>query len=115
MNAQANYKFDVVVKKSKIHGKGAFATRLFEPAERIGVYEGRITIRNGTKVMWLYDDMGACFGIKGDGVLSYMNHSTDPNAVFGEGGPYVHALRVIEKGEEITVNYGEDWDVRAEE
>ena len=46
-------------------------------------------------------------GYEGSGRLRYLNHASTPNAEFDARN--LHALRKIEKDEEVTIFYGEDW------
>lgn len=98
----------VVAKKSPIHGKGAFARRKIRKNTQIGTYEGPIRKkRNGMHVLWVEEEDGTVFGIDGKNVLRYLNHSSTPNAEFD--GADLYAIRTIQKGDEITFDYGEDW------
>lgn len=101
--------------KSRIHGIGVFAREDILPGELIGIYEGRVLTapiakRDDPFVMWLEDDNGMSWGIRGEGQLRRLNHADSPNAVLGGGGPFVHALTHIKRGEEVTVHYGEYWE-----
>ena len=93
--------------RSLIHGRGVYAVRAIPADERIGVYEGRPTERDGAYVLWVEDGRGGCYGIRGTGALRFLNHSHEPNAEFD--GEELWALRDIHPGEEITFNYGDDW------
>ena len=97
----------VVVKRSSIHGKGLFAGQWFGRGDFIGRYEGPRTRRNGTYVLWIFDENGYSYGIDGRNHMRWVNHSSDPNAEFD--GDELYALRDIEPGEEITFHYGDDW------
>jgi len=97
----------IVVRKSPIHGKGVFAKRRIEANELIGVYEGERTRRNGTYVLWVEYDDGEVVGINGRNSLRYLNHRKKPNAVCW--GEELFALKAIPPGEEITIDYGEEW------
>ncbi len=96
-----------VVRRSPIHGRGLFARVSIPTDHQIGLYEGRVTQRDGEHVLWVEDDEGRAFGIEGQNDLRFVNHSKSPNAVFL--GDELHSLRPIEEGEEITFDYGEDW------
>lgn len=95
-------------RESSIHGRGCFATRPIAAAAFIGEYTGRPTAADGTYVLWVEGDDGEFHGIDGDGVLRWLNHSTDPNVEFD--GPQLFALRDIDVGEELTFHYGEEWE-----
>ncbi len=97
----------VAVRPSRIHGSGLFA-QAFIPAESyIGDYAGPPIAEDGRYVLWVEDDEGAWAGVDGNNVLRYLNHHPTPNAELD--GIELHALRDIERGEEITIHYGEDW------
>jgi SET domain-containing protein len=97
----------VRVGRSLIQGRGVFAAQRFRPGAPIGTFEGRPTRTDGTYVLWLVDDDGSQTGIRGSNELRFLNHSSNPNAEF-EGLELV-ALRNIQPGCEITLDYGEAW------
>lgn len=97
----------VAIRRSAIHGRGLFALERIARNTRIGTYEGPETQRNGAYVLWV-DDAGREFGIAGKNDLRFVNHSKAPNAIFR--GEELYALRGIQSDEEITFDYGEDWD-----
>ena len=89
---------------SSIHGKGLFARTRIPRGEYIGTYEGPQAKRNGSHVLWVYDeDTGEVTGRRGMNVLRYLNHSKKPNAEFD--GFELYSLRAIRPDEEITINY----------
>jgi hypothetical protein len=90
------------VRRSRIHGRGCFATERIRARALIGRCECRPAGRNGPHVLWLGDDP---LLVTND--LRYLNHADEPNAVLDE--LEVRALRVIAPGEEITIHYGPDW------
>ena len=104
---EAGLQFPYAVSISRIHGRGLFAARQIVPDEQIGVYEGTPTHEDGTYVLWVEDEQGEPFGIKGRNELRYVNHSSEPNAIFL--GDELIALREIPDGEEITFDYGDEW------
>ena len=95
------------VGRSPIHGRGVFAVRAIPDDERIGVYEGLLTERNGAYVLWVEDGRGDSYGIRGTGALRFLNHSHEPNSEFD--GEELWAMRDIHPGEEITFHYGDEW------
>jgi hypothetical protein len=97
----------VYVKESLIHGKGVFAKRLLKKGEFIGAYEGPIAKRDGTYVLWVFEDDGSSFGISGRNMLKYLNHRRRCNAEFD--GNRLYAQRSIRPDDEITFHYGEEW------
>ncbi|MEM7261676.1 MAG: SET domain-containing protein-lysine N-methyltransferase [Planctomycetota bacterium] len=96
------------VDKSPIHGKGLFAQKRIKKGECIGTYEGKRTRSDGMHVLWVEETDGKWIGIKGENELKYLNHSSKPNAEFD--GDELFAIRAIKKGEEITFDYGEEWE-----
>jgi len=90
----------VYVDDSPIHGKGLFAKTLIRAGEIIGTLEGEYTSTDGDHVLWLDNQQG--FLVHGD--LRYINHSTEPNAVYYDNLE-VHALKDIHPGMEITHDY----------
>lgn len=97
----------VSVRPSRIHGLGLFA-QAFIPAESyIGDYAGPKVQEDGRYVLWVEGDDGSWSGVDGRNVLRYLNHNAAPNAELN--GIELYALADIERGEEITIHYGEDW------
>lgn len=90
---------------SKIHGKGLFAKKTIKKGQLIGYVEGKYTKKNGGHVLWV--DEGQGFEVSC--CLRYINHSNKPNASYYNDLSVV-ALKTINKGEEITHNYGSEWD-----
>ena len=91
-----------------IHGTGCFARRAFAAEERIGTYEGPLAKRDGTYVLWVYEEGEAPIGRSGRNLLRYLNHQDDGNAEFD--GFDLYATREIARGEEITFDYKGDFD-----
>ncbi len=95
------------VADSSIHGKGLFA-RVELPAEAyLGSYDGPETRENGMHVLWVQESSGEWIGRDGRNLLRYINHAIPPNAEFD--GFDLYALRGIEAGEEITIDYGDEF------
>lgn len=95
------------VADSAIHGKGLFAGSAIESGAFIGIYEGRETLENGMYVLWVQqsaedDDW---LGFDGSNELRFLNHSSGPNCEMD--GQDLYAARDIQKGEELTIDYGE--------
>lgn len=93
------------VKKSLIHGKGLFAKEDIKKDTIIGTIKGKKTNRDGPYVLWVNDDLS----IEVTGSLKYINHSTKPNACYYDDMSVV-ALTDIAQGEEITHDYGDEWE-----
>ena len=96
------------VNDSGIHGKGLFAKVKIEKGTYLGEYLGPVAKTNGSHVLWVYEEDGAVSGRSGRNKLRYLNHSNDSCAEFD--GFELFATCMIKAGEEITINYGDDWD-----
>jgi len=122
----------VVVRRSRIQGRGVFATRRIAEGERIIEYTGeRLThdeadercsddesMRRHHTFLFAVDDKWCIDGGRGGNESRYINHSCEPNCevVISRRRVFVHALRDIEPGEEILYDYwyltdeGYDWE-----
>ena len=98
----------IAVAFSPIHGRGVFARQRIRSGARIGDFEGSETKRNGMHVLWVLEEDGSTLGIRGENELRFLNHSRFPNSEFR--GASLHALRNIQPGREISIDYGDDWD-----
>jgi len=92
---------------SGIHGKGLFAKNDIERNTFLGEYEGPVAKKNGSHVLWVFDNE-TVVGRSGRNKLRYLNHSQEFCAEFD--GFELYTVRHIKAGEEITINYGEDWN-----
>ncbi|HEU4853357.1 MAG TPA: SET domain-containing protein-lysine N-methyltransferase [Telluria sp.] len=115
------------VHSSPVHGNGVFAARHIEAGERIVEYTGaRIEwdeaterhARSGVPVNYtlfftLSDGRVIDGGDHGNDAR-FINHSCDPNCEAYEEDErvFIHALRDIEKGEELNYNYALEYDDR---
>ena len=93
---------------SPIHGSGCFARVDFAAGELIGRYEGPEVTRNGTYVLWVYEEGRAPVGRSGRNLLRYLNHKKGGNAEFD--GFSLYARRDIVCGEEITFDYNSGYN-----
>jgi hypothetical protein len=108
----------LAVRKSGIYGKGCFALAHFPARKKFAFYGGeivrgsrriedRLAEQEAIKVIRLKNNL-AIDGAVGGNETSYINHSCDPNAymrvVPGDRVAFF-ALRDIQPGEEITINY----------
>jgi SET domain-containing protein len=105
----------LTIKESPIHGRGCFATIRFRRHQKIAEYTGerisnaeanrrahrRILRICGIDHRWSMD------GSRGGNGTHYINHSCAPNAFTKSlyGHILFFALREIEAGEEITIDY----------
>ncbi len=102
----------IEVRESRIHGRGIFARKRLREGQRIGRFEGDVTKRNGTYVLWLIGEDGSEIGIRGQNLLRYLNHGETPNAEFLEEELYI--IRNVQPGSELLIDYGEAWTLQAE-
>ena len=95
----------LIVKKSDIQGKGLFAVTEIKKGE---ILCGRLNVRKvkklGTYVLKITE--GNLVEVLGK--FKYTNHSKNPNVVYYDNLS-VEALRDIHPGEELTHNYGCDF------
>lgn len=111
-------KYAVDVRASAIDGLGVFAAEPVPAAVKIGeirgesisVAEARVRATRSERVMIV--ELSARKAIdfsRSSDPMRYTNHSCRPNAelVIAHGRVEFYALRAIERGQEITVDYGE--------
>jgi len=93
---------------SDIHGVGLFANRRIGKGEYIGTYHGPMAKRNGTYVLWVYDedDESEMVGRSGKNILRYLNHAKPGNVEFD--GFDLFARIGINAMDELTFNYEAD-------
>ena len=103
----------VEVRKSPIHGRGLFAAEQIPKDSLIGIARGHAVKRDGAYVLWLDEDVAYRVTCK----LRFINHSRQANAAYnsrqsvaGNQVVWVEAVKNIEPGEEITHDYGEEWN-----
>lgn len=116
-----------IVKESPIHGRGVFARQPIAAGERIIEYTGEIITSdesarraeasggpiNHTFFFSLADGNLIDGGSNGN-EARFINHSCDPNceAYEEDGRVFIHALRDIEKDEELNYNYALIYEAR---
>ena len=111
-------KFDVAVEASSIDGHGVFAAETIAAAVKIGeirgesisVEEARIRATRHERVMIVEMSRRRAIDFsKSTDPMRFTNHSCAPNArlCLDHGRVEFYALRVIEVGEELTVDYGQ--------
>jgi uncharacterized protein len=114
----AYQKFAVDVGLSRIDGQGAFAAEAIPPRLKIGeirgesisVQEARIRATRHARIMIVEVSTRKAIDFsRSSDPMRYTNHSCQPNArlVIRNGRVEFYARRAIERGEEITVDYGE--------
>jgi SET domain-containing protein len=105
-------------KPSKIDGNGAFALQQIPPRKKIGNLGGEvISLREARKrvaktkrvAMVEFGDGRALDASVNANQLRYVNHSCNPNTYMRVCYSKVefYSLRLINKGEELTCDYGE--------
>jgi SET domain-containing protein len=110
----------LAIRKSKINGKGCFATIPFKRGRKIAEYAGeRINDLEAQKrackrrILRICDIDGrfSIDGSRGGNGTHYINHCCDPNAYMRTlyGHVLFFALREIPAGEEITIDYEQTW------
>ena len=111
-------KFAVDVKTSRIDGQGAFAAEAIPARRKIGeirgeaisVREARRRAKGVARIMIVeLSDKRAIDASRSTDALRFTNHSCQPNAVLRirQGRVEFYAMRDVNVGEELTVNYGE--------
>jgi uncharacterized protein len=94
----------VEVRPSPIHGRGCFATTAIADGQLIGRGRARPVTEDGPYVLWVEGDRP----VEILNEWRFLNHAHDPNACIDDSLE-VWALRAIDPGEEITIDYGPDW------
>src|ERR1700682_902426 len=105
------------IAETQIHGLGCFATIPFQRRRKIAEYTGqrisnaeakRRAKRRILRICGI-DDRWSLDGSRGGNGTHYINHSCSPNSFTRtlHGHLIFFALRDIEPGEEITIDYGE--------
>jgi SET domain-containing protein len=110
----------VEVRRSRIQGRGVFATRDIRLGERVIEYTGTLitndeadaqcddeNMRRHHTFLFGVDDSYTIDGGRGGNEARFINHSCDPNceSVVVRRRVYIHALRDIQVGEEILYDY----------
>jgi uncharacterized protein len=105
----------LTIKSSPIHGKGCFATRSFGKRRKIAEYAGerisnaeaRRRAHRKTLRICEVNSRWSLDGSRGGNGTHYINHSCAPNAFMQILYDHILfiALRDIEAGEEITIDY----------
>lgn len=108
------------IRRSRIQGRGAFATRRIRAGSRVAEYTGehisqaegdRRYVEDGMKrhhtFLFTLDDDVLIDGGRGGNASRFLNHSCDPNceAVIEGDAIFFHALRNIQPGAELTFDY----------
>ena len=98
------------------YGRGVFATRAFAKGESVEscptleLPEDTVSGRLGDYVFGSGENEHEVILLLGYGML--YNHSSEPNAEYVQEAPRVimfQTLRAVEPGEELFIDYGEEW------
>jgi SET domain-containing protein len=111
----------IISRRSKIQGRGVFATRDVPEGARIVEYTGKrispdeadesspddATSRRHHTFYSMVDDAVVIDGSSGGNDSRFINHSCDPNCevVIARSRVYIHALRDIPEGQELSYDY----------
>ncbi len=102
----------IAVKKSMIQGYGVFAEQDFVQGEIIEECHAILTY-GGDDILKNYYYSGGRYYVVSTGFGLIYNHAIDPNAtyIFDKEQELLifKACRVIKKGEEILISYGDGW------
>ena len=103
---------DIVVKESKIHGKGVFANRDFEKGEIVIRYKLKQLTRKEFEDLPKSEKHFTSFQEGKYWLFStperYVNHSCEPNVNPNFKEKHDFAIKDIKKGEEIVTDYTKD-------
>jgi SET domain-containing protein len=110
----------ILVRRSRIQGRGVFATRDIVEGERIVEYTGALlthdeadalcddeSMRRHHTFLFAVDDRYVIDGANGGNDSRFINHCCDPNceSVIVGRRVYIHATRAIAAGEELLYDY----------
>ena len=111
----------IITRRSKVQGRGVFATRDVTEGERIVEYTGaRISsdqadaqspdddrLRRHHTFLFAVDAEVVIDGAEGGNDARFINHSCDPNCevVITRGRVFIHAIRDIPVGSELFYDY----------
>jgi SET domain-containing protein len=109
-----------VVRRSKIQGRGVYATRDIDEGQRIIEYTGQLItsaeadalcddekMRRHHTFLFAVDDDWVIDATRDGNEARFINHSCDPNceSVIVRRRVYIHSIRPIAEGEEILYDY----------
>lgn len=111
----------IAVRFSPVHGRGLFALTQIDEGARIIEYKGRRVswesteaVDHGHTFLFGLDNGQVVDGAQGGSSARWINHSCEPNAEVQqeEDRLFVFALRTIEAGTELSIDYNLQVDVR---
>jgi uncharacterized protein len=99
-----------------VTGLGLFTLKRIPARRRVVEYVGTVITneeadRKGGKYLFSLDDKYSLDGSQRSNIARYLNHSCAPNAeafIMGKK-VWIYSKRVIEAGEQITIDYGEPY------
>jgi SET domain-containing protein len=107
-----------IVRRSRIEGRGAFATQRIRTGQKIGEYAGeRITHAesdaryeniHARTYLFIVDSKTVIDADVGGNDVRFINHSCDPNCesrMDSKKRVFIYATRMIEPGEELAYDY----------
>jgi SET domain-containing protein len=104
----------LIIRSSAIHSSGCYTTTAIRKGLRVAEYTGPRLTKAEADAAYKNSSITYLFGL-GDGSVvidgqctaMYINHSCDPNCETTEedGRVWIHAIRNIAPGEEITYDY----------
>ena len=100
----------VEIRESSIDGIGVFAIEDIKKDEVVGILTGTVCVEpdpHSDYVCELWDWNGNSYAIEPFAPFKYLNHGDEANTDWDT--PVLIALRDIKAGEEITIDYGEEW------
>jgi len=124
-SAAARHDLPFEVRRSRIHGRGVYATRAIPVGTRVVEYEGeRISNKeadarydhkgadDGHTFLFVIDNRTCIDAGVGGNEARYINHSCDPNCetIIEDGRVYIDAIRDIRPGEELGYDYQLTWE-----
>ncbi len=101
----------VEIRESSIHGLGVFAIEDIKKGDVVGVLTGTVCEEpdpHSEYVCALEDWEGHYYYIEPFTPFKYLNHSQEANTDWDT--PVLLALKNIKAGEEITIDYGEEFE-----
>jgi len=114
--------FKLLIRRSRIHRYGVFAGERIPANRKVIEYTGKRLNRREAKYrgdgdytyLFAVDSYWTLDGSVGGSGAEIINHSCDPNLIsrIMKGHVLYMSLRVIRPGEELTVDYNFDKDVR---
>ena len=114
--------FKLVIRRSKIHRYGVFAGERIPANRKVIEYTGKRLNRKQAKIrgdgdytyLFAIDSYWTLDGAVDGSGAEIINHSCNPNLVsrIMKGHVLYMSLHTIKQGEELTVNYNFDKDVR---